>query len=78
MSPVTRAPAFAALPQFATDEALRDFARHVHQIAEVLECHMVAGGFDFLLKARVANMTAYCGSVVQGGLPLTIAGLSRQ
>ncbi len=26
---------------------------------EVLECHMVAGGFDYLVKARVANMTAY-------------------
>ncbi len=32
-----------------SDEALRDFARHVHQVPEVLECHMVAGGFDFVL-----------------------------
>ena len=26
---------------------------------EILECHMVAGGFDYLLKIRVANMDAY-------------------
>src|SRR3954466_9147438 len=26
---------------------------------EVLECHMVAGGFDYLVKARLADMTAY-------------------
>jgi len=25
----------------------------------VLECHMVAGGFDYLLKVRVADMAAY-------------------
>jgi DNA-binding Lrp family transcriptional regulator len=26
---------------------------------EVLECHMVAGGFDYLIKARVGDMDAY-------------------
>jgi Lrp/AsnC family leucine-responsive transcriptional regulator len=26
---------------------------------EVLECHMVAGGFDYLLKTRAADMNAY-------------------
>jgi len=26
---------------------------------EILECHMVAGGFDYLLKTRVADMSAY-------------------
>ena len=26
---------------------------------EVLECHMVAGGFDYLVKTRVADMGAY-------------------
>ncbi len=26
---------------------------------EILECHLVAGGFDYLLKTRVADMTAY-------------------
>ncbi len=26
---------------------------------EVLECHMVAGGFDYLVKTRVSDMEAY-------------------
>ena len=26
---------------------------------EIMECHMVAGGFDYLLKTRVADMKAY-------------------
>ena len=35
------------------------FASAVKLAPEVLECHMVAGGFDYLVKARVADMTAY-------------------
>ena len=27
--------------------------------AEIMECHMVAGGFDYLLKTRSADMNAY-------------------
>jgi Lrp/AsnC family leucine-responsive transcriptional regulator len=26
---------------------------------EILECHVVAGGFDYLVKTRVADMDAY-------------------
>jgi len=26
---------------------------------EIMECHMVAGGFDYLLKTRLADMAAY-------------------
>ena len=26
---------------------------------EIIECHMVAGGFDYLLKTRMADMNAY-------------------
>ncbi len=35
------------------------FSQAVHDVPEVLECHMVAGGFDYLLKSRVADMAAY-------------------
>ena len=42
-----------------TPEAFERFARAVRLAPEVLECHMVAGGFDYLVKARVADMTAY-------------------
>jgi len=42
-----------------TDDVFRAFADHVRSIPEILECHMVAGGFDYLVKARVSDMSAY-------------------
>src|SRR6476620_10940443 len=42
-----------------TPDVFERFARAVQTAPEVLECHMVAGGFDYLVKARVADMTAY-------------------
>ena len=42
-----------------TDDIFASFAAHVRSIPEVLECHMVAGGFDYLLKIRVRDMAAY-------------------
>ena len=35
------------------------FSEEVRRVPEILECHMVAGGFDYLLKARVKDMAAY-------------------
>lgn len=42
-----------------TPDAFERFAAAVRRAPEVLECHMVAGGFDYLVKTRVADMTAY-------------------
>lgn len=42
-----------------TPDVFDKFARAVRQAPEVLECHMVAGGFDYLLKTRLPDMTAY-------------------
>lgn len=42
-----------------TPDAFDRFAAAVQRAPEVLECHMVAGGFDYLVKTRVANMAAY-------------------
>lgn len=42
-----------------TGEVFDDFAAAVRRAPEILECHMVAGGFDYLVKARVADMAAY-------------------
>jgi len=42
-----------------TPDVFARFAAAVKLAPEVLECHMVAGGFDYLVKARVADMTAY-------------------
>jgi Lrp/AsnC family transcriptional regulator, leucine-responsive regulatory protein len=42
-----------------TPDAFQKFAEAVRRAPEVLECHMVAGGFDYLVKTRVADMGAY-------------------
>lgn len=42
-----------------TPDAFDRFATAVRRAPEVLECHMVAGGFDYLVKTRVADMNAY-------------------
>ena len=42
-----------------TGEVFEDFAAAVRRAPEILECHMVAGGFDYLIKARVRDMEAY-------------------
>ena len=40
-------------------EAFDQFRSAVEAIPEIEECHMVAGGFDYLLKVRVPDMPAY-------------------
>ena len=45
--------------KLAGEARVERFAGAVQSAPEVLECHMVAGGFDYLVKARVADMTAY-------------------
>jgi len=42
-----------------TNASIVDFAAAVRKTPEILECHMVAGGFDYLIKARVKDMAAY-------------------
>lgn len=42
-----------------TGELFESFAAAARRAPEVLECHMVAGGFDYLIKARVQDMQAY-------------------
>ncbi len=44
----------------STSEELFDrFSRAVAGAPEILECHMVAGGFDYLIKVRVRDMDAF-------------------
>lgn len=40
-------------------QALETFNQHVSKLDEVQECHMVAGGFDYLIKIRIRNMLDY-------------------
>ena len=43
-----------------TDETtLRSFNSAIGRVANVLECHMVGGDFDYLLKARISGMSDY-------------------
>jgi Lrp/AsnC family leucine-responsive transcriptional regulator len=42
-----------------TPDIFDRFATAIRAAPEVLECHMVAGGFDYLVKTRVADMAAY-------------------
>lgn len=42
-----------------TPDIFERFSQAVRRAPEVLECYMVAGGFDFLVKARVADMRSY-------------------
>jgi Lrp/AsnC family leucine-responsive transcriptional regulator len=42
-----------------TGDVFRRFADAVRDIPEVQECHMVAGGFDYLLKLRLRDMEVY-------------------
>ncbi|MDV6330731.1 Lrp/AsnC ligand binding domain-containing protein [Asticcacaulis sp. 201] len=42
-----------------TGDLFEEFARAVNRHPEIMECHMVAGGFDYLIKARVKDMAAY-------------------
>ncbi len=42
-----------------TPEAFERFKEMVKAHDEIMECHMVAGGFDYLLKVRVQDMASY-------------------
>lgn len=42
-----------------TETVLEDFRQAVRDQPEIMECHLVAGGFDYLLKLRVADMEDY-------------------
>ena len=42
-----------------TGDVFRRFSECVAYRPEILECHMVAGGFDYLLKLRTRDMAEY-------------------
>ena len=64
---------FVTVSLKATDEAtLKAFNAAVKPVKPILECHMVGGGFDYLLKIRVRDMAEYrdiLGGVI-GTLPM--------
>ena len=42
-----------------SQDAFDQFAAAMTRIPQVQECHMVAGGFDYLVKVRVPDMAAF-------------------
>jgi Lrp/AsnC family leucine-responsive transcriptional regulator len=42
-----------------TEDILDQFAKAARETPEISECHLIAGGFDYLLKIRVSDMQAY-------------------
>jgi len=42
-----------------TPEVFENFAAAARRSPDVLECHMVAGGFDYLIKSRVRDLVAW-------------------
>lgn len=42
-----------------TTAALDEFNAAVRRLDEIMECHMVGGGFDYLLKIRLPDMGSY-------------------
>lgn len=53
-----------------TADVFEAFAEAVKRSDDVMECHMVAGGFDYLVKARVQGMAAYRAFLSDVILPL--------
>jgi len=41
------------------EASLSAFNRAVRKVPEIEQCHMLAANFDYLLKVRVSDMTAY-------------------
>ncbi len=45
--------------QRTAGDAFREFTEAIQDVPEVEECYLVAGNFDYLIKARVKDMTEY-------------------
>jgi Lrp/AsnC family transcriptional regulator, leucine-responsive regulatory protein len=50
-----------------------EFSAAVLKLPEILECHLISGNFDYLIKARVADMAAY--RLLLGETLLTLPGV---
>jgi Lrp/AsnC family leucine-responsive transcriptional regulator len=42
-----------------SDKVFEQVKRQIAAVPEVLDCHLVAGDFDYLIKARIAEMSQY-------------------
>jgi Lrp/AsnC family leucine-responsive transcriptional regulator len=58
-------------------DVFRDFRIGVLQLREVLDCHLVSGNFDYLIKARVRDMQEFRALLGEKILPLPGVNGSR-
>lgn len=43
----------------SSPDAFREFRAEARRLPEIMDCHLVSGNFDYLIKARVRDMKAY-------------------
>lgn len=43
----------------SSPDAFREFREEARRLPEIMDCHLVSGNFDYLIKARVSDMKAY-------------------
>lgn len=44
---------------YSSPDIFTDFKRAIRKLPQILECHLVSGDFEYLLKARLKDMSAY-------------------
>ncbi|HTN31656.1 MAG TPA: Lrp/AsnC ligand binding domain-containing protein [Pseudomonas sp.] len=44
---------------YKSGDIFEEFRRAVLKLPQVLECHLVSGDFDYLIKARISEMASY-------------------
>lgn len=44
---------------YKTADVFNEFKNAVEKWPQIQECHLVSGGFDYLMKIRIENMAAY-------------------
>ena len=44
---------------YKSGDIFEEFRRAVLKLPQVLECHLVSGDFDYLVKARISEMASY-------------------
>lgn len=57
------------------DTALKAFNTAALRVPEIEECHMIAGGFDYLLKVRTTDITEY--RSILGGIISTLPNVAN-
>ncbi|MDO6512578.1 MULTISPECIES: Lrp/AsnC ligand binding domain-containing protein [Neptuniibacter] len=60
---------------YQTPDAFRMFNRAVSDLPYILECHLVSGDADYLLKARINDMSQY--RALLGDMLLTLPGVKN-